>query len=162
MLTKITIRFAEKQDAPVLIHFNRAMALETEQKELLPEVISKGVERLFTNPELGFYVVAECSKRIVGSLMITTEWSDWRNRMFWWIQSVYVLPEERRKGIYTRLYQFIQECASNNPDICGFRLYVEKNNLLAKNTYSTLGMNPTQYEIYEHVKPGTRFCTGSS
>ncbi len=162
MPTEITVRFAEKQDAPILIHFNRAMALETEQKELLPEVISKGVERLFTNPEHGFYVVAECNKRIVGSLMITTEWSDWRNRMFWWIQSVYVLPEERRKGIYTRLYQFIQESASNNPDICGFRLYVEKNNLLAKNAYSTLGMNPTQYEIYEHIKPGTRFCTGSS
>lgn len=159
MHKEIFIRYAETYDISVIIKFNRAMALETEKKELLPEVISKGVEKLLNNPYLGFYVVAERDNKIVGSLMVTTEWSDWRNGMFWWIQSVYVLPEERRKGTYTRLYKFIQEAAKKNPDICGFRLYVEKNNGLAKDTYEALGMNQTEYRLYEDLKPGIIFCT---
>ena len=158
MPQEILIRFAEIRDVLVITKFNRAMALETEQKELIPEVISKGVDKLLNNPNLGFYVVAERDNEVIGSLMVTTEWSDWRNGMFWWIQSVYIEPNERRKGIYTELYNFIRESANNNPSICGFRLYVEKENILAQNTYEALGMMETNYRIYEELKPGTRFC----
>ncbi|MEO6422770.1 MAG: GNAT family N-acetyltransferase, partial [Candidatus Nitrotoga sp.] len=108
---EILIRIAEIRDALVITKFNQAMALETEQKELIPEVISKGVNQLLKNPNLGFYVIAERDNEIIGSLMVTTEWSDWRNGMFWWIQSVYIKPNERRKGIYTELYNFIRKSA---------------------------------------------------
>lgn len=154
----ILIRFAEIRDALVITKFNRAMALETEQKKLIPDVILKGVDKLLNNPNLGFYVVAERDNEVIGSLMVTTEWSDWRNGMFWWIQSVYVKPSERRKGIYTELYNFIRESANNNPTVCGFRLYVDTKNILAQNTYEALGMMETDYRIYEELKPGIRFC----
>ncbi len=158
MPQEILIRLAEIRDVQVITKFNRAMALETEQKELIPEVISKGVDKLLNNPNLGFYVIAERDNEAIGSLMVTTEWSDWRNGIFWWIQSVYIEPNERRKGIYTELYNFIRESANNNPSICGFRLYVEKENILAQNAYEALGMMETDYRIYEELKPGTRFC----
>lgn len=158
MPKEILIRFAEIRDVLVITKFNRAMALETEQKELIPEVISKGVDTLLNNPNLGFYVVAERDNEVIGSLMVTMEWSDWRNGMFWWIQSVYVEPNERRKGTYTKLYNFIRESANVNPSICGIRLYVEKENILAQNTYEALGMMETDYRIYEELKPGTHFC----
>lgn len=158
MPQEILIRLAEIRDVQVITKFNRAMALETEQKELIPEVISKGVDKLLNNPSLGFYVIAERDNEVIGSLMVTTEWSDWRNGMFWWIQSVYIEPNERRKGIYTELYNFIRESANKNPSICGFRLYVEKENILAQNAYKALGMMETGYRIYEELKPGTRFC----
>ncbi|MEQ1836419.1 MAG: GNAT family N-acetyltransferase [Candidatus Nitrotoga sp.] len=158
MPNEILIRLAEMRDALAITEFNRAMALETEQKELIAEVISKGVDKLLNNPDLGFYVVAERDNEVIGSLMVTPEWSDWRNGLFWWIQSVYVKPNERRQGIYTKLYKFIRESANNNPSICGFRLYVEKTNILARNTYEALGMMETNYRIYEELKPDTRFC----
>ncbi|MBL0038725.1 MAG: GNAT family N-acetyltransferase [Nitrosomonadales bacterium] len=158
MPNKILIRLAEMHDALAITEFNRAMALETEQKELIPEVISRGVDKLLNNPDLGFYVVAERDNEVIGSLMVTPEWSDWRNGLFWWIQSVYIKPNERRKGIYTKLYNFIRESANNNPSICGFRLYVEKTNIFAKNTYEALNMIETDYRIYEELKPDTRFC----
>jgi ribosomal protein S18 acetylase RimI-like enzyme len=154
----VLIRQAEICDGLALAEFNRAMAFETEQKELIPEVVSRGVDELLNNPGLGFYVVAERDNEIIGSLMVTTEWSDWRNGMFWWIQSVYVKPNERRKGIYTGLYNFIRESANKNPTVCGFRLYVETQNSLAQNAYKALGMKKTDYRIYEELKPGIRFC----
>src|SRR5688572_2809075 len=99
----IAIRRAIAEDAQALIDFNCAMALETERKELLPEVIGAGVRSLLANPAGGFYVVAEADDRVVGALMLTKEWSDWRNGSFWWIQSVYVRPQYRRRRIYTQL-----------------------------------------------------------
>src|SRR5262249_55557386 len=105
------IRLASGQDADALIEFNSAMALATEQRELLPEVISAGVRSMLANPAAGFYLVAEDERRVVGALMVTKEWSDWRNGSFWWIQSVYVRPECRRQGIYRRLYQHVKEIA---------------------------------------------------
>lgn len=158
MSKELLIRFAEIRDALVITKFNRAMALETELKELTLEVTSKGVNNLLNNPSLGFYVVAENDDKVIGSLMVTTEWSDWRNGIFWWVQSVYIEPNERRKGAYTKLYNFIKESAKNNPNVCGFRLYVEKENILAQNTYKALGMIETDYRIYEELKLGTRFC----
>lgn len=157
MSEEIRIRKGEMRDADAISAFNCAMARETEGKELLPEVISAGVRRLIGNPGLGFYLVAECEERVIASLMITTEWSDWRNGVFWWIQSVYVQPEWRRRGIYSRLYSFVKEAASDT-GICGFRLYVEKANQAGQNTYRSLGMQETDYLMFEEMKPGIRYC----
>jgi len=151
------IRLATPADAAVLIEFNAAMALETERKDLLPEVISGGVQGLLGSAAAGFYVVAEKDDRVVGSLLITKEWSDWRNGSFWWIQSVYVRPEWRRKGVYKQLYRHIQELAAQDPSVCGFRLYVERENGRAQATYRALGMKETRYLVFEELKPGVRF-----
>jgi ribosomal protein S18 acetylase RimI-like enzyme len=153
----LRIRLATPADAAALIEFNSAMALETEDKELLPEVIGAGVHSLLANAASGFYVVAERDDRVVGSLLITKEWSDWRNGSFWWIQSVYVRPEWRRRGVYKRLYRHVQELAAADPAVCGFRLYVERENARAQATYGALGMKQTRYLVFEELKPGVRF-----
>ena len=151
------IRVATPTDAGVLVEFNAAMALETEGKELLPEVIGAGVRSLLQRESSGFYLVAEDGGRVVGSLLVTKEWSDWRNGDFWWIQSVYVRPEFRRRGVYKRLYRHIQEMAAKDPGVCGFRLYVERENSRAQTTYRALGMKETRYLVFEELKPGVRF-----
>ncbi|HEX7221491.1 MAG TPA: N-acetyltransferase [Burkholderiales bacterium] len=151
------VRQAAAADAPVLIEFNCAMALETERKELLPEVIGAGVRALLANPAAGFYVVAESGQRVAGALLITKEWSDWRNGSFWWIQSVYVRPEFRRQGVYRTLYRHVQSMAAKDPGVCGFRLYVERENARAQSTYTSLGMQETHYRVFEELKPGIRF-----
>jgi ribosomal protein S18 acetylase RimI-like enzyme len=151
------IRLARTGDAPDIIAFNAAMALETEGKRLFPEVIGAGVRSLLRRPKAGFYLLAETRARIVGVLMITTEWSDWRNGAFWWIQSVYVRPEFRRQGVYRRLYQHVQGLANKDRRVCGFRLYVERENRRAQATYRALGMEKTRYLVFEQLKPGVRF-----
>jgi ribosomal protein S18 acetylase RimI-like enzyme len=151
------IRLARRADARTLVEFNAAMALETEGKRLLPEVIGAGVRSLLRNPKAGFYVVAEEENQVVGALMITKEWSDWRNGTFWWIQSVYVRPEFRRRGVYRRLYRHIQKLAKADRHVCGFRLYVERENRRAQQTYRALGMEKTRYLVFEELKPGIRF-----
>src|SRR5256884_9979612 len=108
MAEKLNIRRAARRDAAALIAFNSAMALETERKVLLPHVIGAGVRGLLRRPDSGFYTVAELGGEVIAALMITKEWSDWRNGDFWWIQSVYVRPEFRRKGIYSRMYRHVQ------------------------------------------------------
>jgi ribosomal protein S18 acetylase RimI-like enzyme len=150
------IRLATSADAAVLVEFNAAMALETEGKNLLPEVIGAGVRGLLDNPVAGFYVLAE-TERVLAALMITKEWSDWRNGSFWWIQSVYVRPEARRQGVYRRLYRHVQEMAAKDPQVCGFRLYVERENSAAQAAYAALGMKETGYFVFEELKPGVRF-----
>ena len=153
----MNIRRAVAADAQALIEFNAAMALETEGKQLLPEVIAAGVRALLAKPASGFYVVAEAEGQAVGSLLITKEWSDWRNGDFWWIQSVYVRPAWRRKGVYTTLYRHIGQMAAGDPGVCGFRLYVERENARAQATYRALGMKETRYLVFEELKPGVRF-----
>ncbi|RPI80036.1 MAG: N-acetyltransferase [Desulfobacteraceae bacterium] len=149
MSDKIQVRKAVLEDWEVIARFNTAMAMETEKKELPLPVISAGVRAVFRNPGHGFYAVAEMDKNIVGCLMVTPEWSDWRNGVFWWIQSVYVRPEFRQQGVYRALYEFVKNAAPENPEVCGFRLYVEKENLRAQKTYRVLGMEETDYRLYE-------------
>lgn len=151
MKQQITIRKAKPSDSVSLIEFNIAMALETEEKQLKREEIEPGVKGLFNKPEYGFYVVAESDERVIASLMITYEWSDWRNGLFWWIQSVYVIPEFRRKGVYRKMYQKIREMAQKNGEVCGCRLYVEKENSAAQKTYASLRMSETHYKIFEET-----------
>jgi len=148
----MNIHIANFEDANALVEFNQAMALETEGKQLAPDVLRSGVEAVFSDDKKGFYVVARSSDgSIVGSLMITFEWSDWRGKWFWWIQSVYILPEFRGRGIYRLLYEFVKETARERQNVCGFRLYVEKENKNAQNVYEKLGMKPSYYLMYEET-----------
>jgi ribosomal protein S18 acetylase RimI-like enzyme len=147
----ITIRDAGPDDLPALVGFNLAMAWETEHKVLALDKIQPGVQALLLRPEYGFYVIAELEAHPVGALMITTEWSDWRNAWFWWIQSVYVKPGFRKQGVYRALYAEIKARARSNPMVCGCRLYVAKDNSGAQKTYLKLGMKETNYKIFEEL-----------
>ena len=147
----MNIRIAEKSDAPALVEFNQAMALETEGKNLDAQILQSGVESVFHDEKKGFYAVAEEDGQIVGGLMITFEWSDWRDGWFWWIQSVYILPRERGRGVYRLLYEFVKERAESQKDVCGFRLYVEKENERAQKVYEKLGMQSSHYLMYEEM-----------
>lgn len=148
----VTIRQAVADDAATIADFNQAMAWETEQKKLATETILAGVTALLRHPDRGFYIVATTETQVVACLMITFEWSDWRNGLFWWVQSVYVRPNYRRRGIYRRMYAFIQHLATNHsPEVCGFRLYVEQDNARAQTTYKALGMAQSPYLIFEQL-----------
>ena len=143
------IRYGTLADADTIARFNQAMAMETENKVLPDEVINTGVRALMENPRNGFYVVAVVEGALAASLMVTSEWSDWRNGFFWWIQSVYVGREYRRRGLYSAMYRFVKNEAAKRADVCGFRLYVEQENISAQKTYEYLGMARTPYVFYE-------------
>ena len=145
------IRKATPADRDSIVAFNQAMAHETENKTLPEDKIVPGVSRVLNDENLGFYLVAEVDNIIVGSLMVTYEWSDWRNGTFFWVQSVYVLPEHRRTGVYSALYKQVIALADQREDVCGYRLYVEKENEIAQKTYESLGMQETHYLMYENI-----------
>ena len=146
---EVTARKATVEDVDTLVEFNRAMAEETEGKKLLTTTLSAGVRSVFEDPVKGFYLIAEAGGTAVGSLLITTEWSDWRNAHYWWIQSVYVRPEYRARGIYKTLHRHVEETARQQQHVCGIRLYVDRHNGVAKTVYERLGMARTRYELYE-------------
>ncbi len=146
------IRKAESGDAASLIDFNQRMALETEGKQLDESVLSPGVNAVFSDASKGFYVVAEEDGSIVGGLLVTFEWSDWRNKWFWWIQSVYIVPSSRGRGIYSRLYEFVKAEAAKQGNVCGFRLYVERENVHAQKVYEKVGMMESIYLMYEEYR----------
>jgi ribosomal protein S18 acetylase RimI-like enzyme len=145
----LSIRLADSSDVSIIAEFNAAIAKETEGIELNRERLRKGVEVLFADPSKGLYYIAESNGKIAGQLMITYEWSDWRNATFWWIQSVYVRPEYRRQGVFRALYRYIETIAGTRGDVCGVRLYVEKENDRAQKTYEALGMKHSHYEMME-------------
>ena len=144
----IAIRRAKSDDATTIVCFNTEMALETEGLELSAPTVSAGVRRLLDDPARGFYFVAERSGEIVGQLMITLEWSDWRNGWWWWIQSVYVSPAARRSGVYSMLYAHARSEAQEAGAV-GMRLYVDRRNTDAQSTYVALGMRESGYLFYE-------------
>ena len=145
----ITIRRAVLADSPVVAEFNRRMAQETEGKTLDAAVLAAGVAAGLADPRKALYFVAEETGALLGQLMITTEWSDWRNGWIWWIQSVYVRKEDRRRGVFRSLYEHVYQVASQDPEIIGLRLYVERENLVAQQTYLGLGMEQTSYLLFE-------------
>jgi ribosomal protein S18 acetylase RimI-like enzyme len=145
----LKIRPARLEDAARIAEFNIRLAQETEDKSLDLQRVRPGVEALLVQGERGRYFVAELGGAIVGQLMITYEWSDWRNGVFWWIQSVYVVPEARRTGIFAALYAHIKALAGAEQDVCGIRLYVENQNQRAQQTYEKVGMSKTSYQIME-------------
>jgi len=152
MPESLTIRPATRADMPHLVDWNAAMAQETEAKALDRAVLARGVEGVFDDPRRGFYLVAERAGVAVGSLLVTFEWSDWRCGDFWWIQSVYVVPDARRGGVFRALYAAAREQARAAGAV-GLRLYVETENQRAQRTYAELGMAPCHYLMYEEALP---------
>lgn len=145
----IIARLAVPSDAATIARFNTLIAEETEGIALNQERIRKGVENLLGDNSKGVYYIAMLGDRIVGQLMITYEWSDWRNGNFWWIQSVYVEQDARSQGVFKALYDHVYKLAKSRNDVCGLRLYVEQQNARAKRAYENLGMKKTHYEMYE-------------
>jgi GNAT superfamily N-acetyltransferase len=146
------VRDATPADAEAIVEFQIAMARETEELELDRDILTRGVHALFANPSLGRYYIAEADGRAVGSLMITYEWSDWRNGMVWWIQSVYVVRDHRRKGVYASLYAHVRGLVDDEPSIRGIRLYVDTRNKVAQEVYTRLGMSGEHYRVFEWMK----------
>ena len=145
----IHIRRATVADAEIIAQHCAAMAAETENLALDRDRLRRGVEAVLQDPSKGFYTVAEADGVVVGQMMVTLEWSDWRNGTFWWLQSVYVQPEYRRRGVYRQLYERVFEEARARKDICGLRLYVSQENASAQQVYARLGMKQAHYEMYE-------------
>lgn len=145
----IKIRQARLADAAVIAEFNRRMAWETERRRLNPARVKRGVARLLNNPAKGVYFVAEENGTVVGQLLITYEWSDWRDGNFWWIQSVYVREDFRGQGVFRALFAHVHKLAKRRQAACGLRLYVDAHNRTARKTYTRLGMKKTNYELFE-------------
>jgi GNAT superfamily N-acetyltransferase len=151
MIETMEIRLAGTEEGSTILEHNLAMAWETERVRLDRVTAEAGVRAVLANPHLGFYVVAEEADKPVASLMITPEWSDWRNATFWWVQSVYVRPEYRRRGVYRALYAWVKRHAAETGSVCGFRLYVERENEVAQQAYRALGMYEAHYRMFEEM-----------
>jgi len=146
----LSIRPATPADAPVIIDFNSRLAAESEGKTLDPARITPGVQAVLADPAKGRYFIAEEPGRgVLGQMMITFEWSDWRNGWIWWIQSVYVRGEARRRGVFRALYEHVLAHARRQADVIGLRLYVDRENVGAQQTYLRLGMNSSNYFVLE-------------
>ena len=153
-MSAIVIRNATVDDLGRLADWAVAMAWETEQKALDPDTVRKGIAAVLDQPGRGRYFIAERGGEAAGTLMLTYEWSDWRNGDWWWIQSVYVAPAHRRQGVYAALYRHVHARAEMTPRVCGLRLYVERDNAAAQRTYERLGMVDAGYRMYEAPTPG--------
>ena len=154
-MTNISTREATRADINSIAEFQRAMALETESRTLDAQTLKQGITAVFDAPQKGCYVVADADSdkkgaaRVVGSLLITYEWSDWNNATYFWIQSVYVDSAWRRRGVYRALYEHVLAAAAQRGDSCGIRLYVERTNTIAQQAYTSLGMHKSPYDLYE-------------
>jgi GNAT superfamily N-acetyltransferase len=144
------IREARTADAATIAEFNIRMAMETEQLALEPATVDQGVRAALADRGKGTYYVAEMDGTLAGQLMITHEWSDWRNGDLWWIQSVYVRPNYRRCGVFKALYRHVQQ-AARDAHAAGVRLYVERDNHAAQQSYARLGMSLTHYAVMEEM-----------
>jgi GNAT superfamily N-acetyltransferase len=144
-----SIRQAVAADAAVVVEFNRLLAQESEGKTLDVGVLSRGVAAGLADPRKSVYFLAEEDGAAVGQIMFTTEWSDWRNGWFWWIQSVYIRPEARRRGVFRALFEQVRKAALAAGNVIGLRLYVERDNHIAQETYRNLGMDAAGYLVFE-------------
>jgi len=145
----VLIRQATIADVETIARYNTSMALETEGVSLDQHRIKQGVHAVITDSSKGFYAVADIESRVIGQMMVTFEWSDWRNGIFWWIQSVYVIPQYRQLSVLTKLHEHVRSQARKNPSVCGLRLYVEEDNKIAQKAYKSLNMMESTYKIYE-------------
>ena len=148
----LVIEEARIGDLNTLVEFQLKMAMETEELKLDREILIKGVKAVYEDPAKARYFVARIDERVVGMLMITLEWSDWRNGWVWWIQSVYVEQEFRKDGIFRSMYTYIRNVVENSDSIRGLRLYVDKRNIKAQKVYNALGMTGEHYTTYEWMK----------
>jgi ribosomal protein S18 acetylase RimI-like enzyme len=149
---ELSIRPGEPGDAAAIVDFQLRMARETEELGLDPDTLSRGVAAVFADPAKGRYWIAERGRKTVGCLLTTYEWSDWRNGVILWIQSVYVIPEERGRGVYRALYERVKRQVDESRDLKGIRLYVEKRNTAAQRVYERLGMTREHYDLFEWLK----------
>jgi RimJ/RimL family protein N-acetyltransferase len=150
---ELAIRPGEPGDAAAIVDFQLRMAQETEELGLDPDTLRRGVAAVFADPGKGRYWIAQRGGETVGGLLTTFEWSDWRNGVILWIQSVYVVPKERGRGVYRALYEQVRRQVEETPDLKGIRLYVEKRNLAAQRVYERLGMTREHYDLFEWLKP---------
>ncbi|HYM88528.1 MAG TPA: N-acetyltransferase [Nitrospiraceae bacterium] len=153
ILDHVNVRLARPEDAAMIESFSAAMALETEGRRLDLDRLHDGTLALIESPDRGFFMVAEVEqtgdRQLLGQLMITYEWSEWRNGAFWWIQSVYVDPAWRRQGVFRRMHETVMATAKTSPNVCGVRLYVEESNGAAQAVYRRVGFTPSSYAIFE-------------
>ena len=148
-MPEILVRLATLEDTEFLVSGNASMALETESRTLDTHTLRAGVCAVFDDPARGFYLIAEIDGPPAGQMMITYEWSDWRNANFWWIQSVYTLPESRGRGVFKTLYSHVESLALKSGGVCGLRLYVETHNQRAQAAYEHCGMREAVYRMFE-------------
>ena len=148
-MAEIVIRHATLADLDALAANNRTMARETESRELDAVTVRSGTRAVLKDANKGFYLVAERGGAVVGQLMVTFEWSDWRNATFWWIQSVYVTPPARRGGVFRAMFDHVVADARSRAGVCGVRLYMAKHNAAARRAYEALGMRHTDYDVFE-------------
>ena len=148
----IKIREANKSDIPVIIDYQLIMAMESEGMKLNKSNLTKGVQAVFNDATKGKYYIAEYNGVVVGSMLNTFEWSDWRNGTIIWLQSVYVMPKYRKLGIFKQMYLYIKETVLQDDQLCGMRLYVDKGNLKAQKVYQAMGMTGDHYDTYEWMK----------
>jgi GNAT superfamily N-acetyltransferase len=156
MPSKFAIRPAVLDDAETIVEFNDRLARESESKELSRDTLRAGVRALLNDRSLGRYFMALDGQQVVGQTMLTYEWSDWRNGQIWWIQSVYVVPEYRRHGVYRALHRHIRDLALADPGIAGLRLYCDTRNQLAQQVYQNVGLQPAGYMVFEEMFPVRR------
>jgi ribosomal protein S18 acetylase RimI-like enzyme len=153
ILDHVNVRLAKPEDTTMIESFSAAMARETEGRHLDLDRLHEGTIALLNSPDRGFFMVAELEqagdRRLLGQLMITYEWSDWRNGAFWWIQSVYVDPAWRRQSVFRRMHETVMVTAKTSPNVCGVRLYVEESNRVAQAVYRKVGLTPSSYAIFE-------------
>ena len=145
----IVVRPATAADCDTLVDFNCRLADETEGKSLDRETVTRGVQAVFDDPSKARYFVACDGEQTIGQLMHTWEWSDWRNGLFWWVQSVYVHPDHRRRGVFRRLLEHLRDEAVRDSQVVGLRLYVEQENSVAQEVYSRLGLTSPGYQVLE-------------
>jgi len=148
----ITIHKAKPEHIEFLIDFQLRLAMESENVQLSTETLRAGMSAMFNDPTKGEYYVAIDGDQVIGCHMITYEWSDWRNGMVWWLQSVYVLDSHRKSGVFKKMYDNIISIISNDPGLIGLRLYVDKSNAKAMKVYEAMGMDGSHYTVYEWMK----------
>jgi len=154
LLRSMRIRDATPADIPFIVAANAALATETERQTLDMALLRPGVQAVLDDPRHGRYYLAEIDGEVVGQLMTTFEWSDWRNGLFLWIQSVYVMPAHRGAGVFRALFRHLTELAREDARICGIRLYVDRSNDRAQAVYARLGMHLSNYGVMETVYRG--------
>jgi len=148
----IKVRAANILESKSIINFQINMAFETENVKLEKSSVKKGINAVFKDSSKGKYYVAEENDRIVGSLLTTNEWSDWKNGIILWIQSVYIIPEYRRKGIFKLMYSYLKKMVEESDELIGLKLYVNKTNIVAQKTYEKIGMDCEHYKLFEWIK----------
>ncbi len=150
-MSLINVRSATPADVDFIVEANVRMAKETENLDLNPEVLRRGVTYLMSHSDEGQYLIATQGAGLCGTLMLTYEFSDWRNGRFWWIQSVYVPQPFRRQGVYRAMHNAVRKLAHRDSQACGLRLYVEQANSVAQQTYADIGMSQTHYRLFEEI-----------